>query len=287
MYSDKESFTISFKQTLLDNNNEQQQQQKPTPQIQARIKNRRTLFFAVLILFILIASSTILITYISRTRQSEPVNAYLSGSRKYYCHLTAYPDLCYESMSEIIPNTTLIQSNFNPIFSASFRIAVNHLKNVSARIENGSECGSWVRDSLSQLSGSRSLTAVLAGFDWEEMGFSLSRGELRSMKEWAVAAAANALKCVAALDGGEEKLELGVEKVKMGVDKARKCIVNSIGLMESRSTIVNDYYNPFGVDEYYYYYYDYRYFEYRFFICLYSALYLFIGLLYFLFWRTK
>ncbi|KAL7139214.1 hypothetical protein ABFS83_09G035800 [Erythranthe nasuta] len=276
MDSDKENFTISFKQTLLDNNNEQ----KPTPQNQARTKNRRTLFYAVLILFIIIASSTILITYISRTGQSEPVNAYLSGSRKYYCHLTAYPDLCYESMSEIIPNTTLIQSNFNPIFSASFRIAVNHLKNVSARIENGSECGNWVHDSLSQLTGSRPLKAVLAGSDWEEMGFSLSRGELRSMKEWAVAAAANALKC-------EE--QLGVEKVKTGVEKARKCIVNSIGLMERRQLVINDFYNPFGADEFdgYYYYYNYRYFGYKFLIFLYSSLYLFIGLLYFLFWRTK
>ncbi|EYU35853.1 hypothetical protein ABFS82_09G036900 [Erythranthe guttata] len=234
MDSDKENFTISFKQTLLDNNNEHQQ--KPTPQNQARTKNRRTLFYAVLILFIIIASSTIFITYISRTGQSEPVNAYLSGSSKYYCHLTAYPDLCYESMSELIPNTTLIQSNFNPIFSASFRIAVNHLKNASARIENSSECGNWVRNSLSQLTRSPPLTAVLAGFDWEEMGFSLSRGELRSMKEWAVAAAANALKC-------EERL--GVEKVKTGVEKARKCIVNSIGLIEGRQLIVNDFLQSF------------------------------------------
>ncbi|EYU35851.1 hypothetical protein ABFS82_09G037100 [Erythranthe guttata] len=254
-------------------------------------KNLEIISLFVLIFVILIADFTILTTSIccNKRQPPKPVDAYLSNSKTYYCHLTMYPNLCYQSMSSKIPNPTLLEGDPSPIFSASLQIAIDHLKNVSTNHikdndspigQSLSRCGGWLHDSLSQLN--ESLTMLGVDSDIE----SLTYVEMNSIKGWAMDAAANALKCVLALDG-EEKL-LGVEKVKIGVEKARKCMVNSIGLMEGRQSILNDFYNPV-IDEgdLYFDLFSYQYFEYKFLICLYSTLYLFLGFLYSLFWLSN
>ncbi|KAL7098762.1 hypothetical protein ACP275_09G038500 [Erythranthe tilingii] len=287
MDSTNQNFTISFKQSLHNANDHHHQKHT-----NIRNKNLEIISLFVLIFVVLIADFTILTTLICCTKRQpqKPVDAYLSNSKTYYnCHLTMYPSLCYQSMSSKIPNPTLLEGDPSPIFSASLQIAIDHLKNVSTNHikdndspigQSLSKCGGWLRDSLSQLNESLAMLGVDSDIE------SLTYVEMNSIKGWAMDAAANALKCVLALDG-EEKL-LGVEKMKIGVEKARKCMVNSIGLLEGRQSILNDFYNPV-IDEgdVYFDLFSYQYFEYKFLICLYSTVYLFLGFLYSLFWLNN
>ncbi|KAL2244251.1 UNVERIFIED_CONTAM: hypothetical protein Sindi_0543100 [Sesamum indicum] len=242
---------------------------------------------------------------IHKNRRNELRNAYLSRSRRYYCHLTRYPELCYDSMSSII-NCTVLKSTPGPIFSTSLQVAINELENIStvsipralSSAANNSlvrsrlfECLARVQDSSSRLKKSLGTLGVDA-----DVGL-LTYEEMDNMNAWTLAARSNASKCFLALEEidnvveGEEKSR--VEEVKFGVEKAKKYMVNSIWLLQRRDTILFDFYNPFYEydDEYsyinlFYYNFDHN-FDYTFLVCLYSGLYLFLALLYFLFWRTK
>ncbi|KAI3454648.1 hypothetical protein Pfo_011311 [Paulownia fortunei] len=287
MDSANESFTISSKDTLLDKN------QQPSPN-----KNLKAIFFSLLILLSLIAGSIIL-SSLSKKRQPRQLDAYFSGSTRYYCHLTMYPELCYDSMSSIISSTAL-KSNPGPIFSTSLQVAINELNNITISITKSlssttknslvgprlSKCRTWAHDSLSRLNESLSMLGVDSDVE------SLTYVEMDNMKAWTFAATSNAFKCFSALeeiidgmvDGDQERM--GVEGVKLGVEKARKYMVNSIGLLDGRESILFDFYNPFFENDGYYEY-SYFNFDYRFMVCLYSALYLFLALLYFLFWNSS
>lgn len=280
MDSDNESlFTISSKQTLIAH------QTPPKPPITKTTKIKKTIFLASItsLIIILVAASIISIS-ISKTRKPDPppLNPLLNG---FYCHLTTYPDLCYESISSIIVNTTVIlQSNPAPIFSASIRAAVDQLNATSISISKSPsllECGKWASDSMSRLNESLS---VLGAESYIE---SLTYDELDDVMARVVGCARGASKCLSGIGGG-------VEEVKMGVERARKIMVNGIGLLRSKEAILDDFYGRFGVHEYegdyYYNYYDhysYQYFDYGFLICFYCGLYLFLALLYLLFWRSN
>ncbi|KAL0355670.1 UNVERIFIED_CONTAM: hypothetical protein Sradi_4013900 [Sesamum radiatum] len=241
-----------------------------------------------------------MLSSMSKRREPERVDVYVSRSSRYYCHLTMYPELCYDSMSSIMNSTLVLRSTPGPIFSTSLQVAINALDNIAtisipralSFATNNSlvrprlfDCLAWVQDSSSRLNKSLGTLGVDSNVGW------LTYEEMDNMNAWTLGATSNALKCFLALEEidddvveGEEKRR--VEEVKLGVEKARKYMVNSIWLLERRETILFDFYNPFIEDEESYVlpYYN---FDYRFLVSLYSGLYIFLALLYFLFWRTK
>ncbi|KAL0355672.1 UNVERIFIED_CONTAM: hypothetical protein Sradi_4014100 [Sesamum radiatum] len=297
MNSDNETFSVSIKQTLLDHD-----QQLPPPPKHTRNKNLKKTISLLLILVVLVISSMILFS-IYKNRRNESRNVYLSRSNRFYCHLTRYPELCYDSMSSII-NRTVLKSTPGPIFSTSLQVAINELENIStisipralSFATNNSlvrprlfECLAWVQDSSSRLNKSLGMLGV----DVDVV--MLTYEEMDNMNAWTWAARSNASKCFLALEEigdvveeGEEKRRVG--EVKFGVEKAKKYMVNSFGLLQRRNTILFDFYNPFYEyeDRYSYvnlfYYHNVAYVD---LIFLYSVMYLFLALLYFLFWRTK
>lgn len=140
-----------------------------------------------------------------------------------------------------------------------------------------------MHDSLSRLNES---LAIILGDDSDVE--SLSYVEMVEFGARAKASGRSAYDCFLALDESEDE-KVGVEEVKEGVEKAKKLIINSMSLFRSRDSIFFYFYNPFYIDDNYengysYNYYNY-YFEYRILICLYSAMYLFVAMLYYLFWR--
>ncbi|KAL0286059.1 UNVERIFIED_CONTAM: hypothetical protein Sangu_2752000 [Sesamum angustifolium] len=172
--------------------------------------------------------------------------------------MTRYPDLCYDSMSSII-NRTVLKSTPGPIFSTSLQVAIDELENIitisipralSFATKNSSvrsrllECLARVQDSSSSLNKSLGTLRVDA-----DVGL-LTYEEMDNMNVWTRAARSNASKCFLALkeiddvvEEGEEKRR--VEEVKFGVEKANKYMTNSIWLLQSRDTILFDFYNPF------------------------------------------
>ncbi|KAG8379164.1 hypothetical protein BUALT_Bualt07G0059700 [Buddleja alternifolia] len=203
-------------------------------------------------------------------------DVYLSSSSRYYCHLTTYPELCYDSISSIV-NATILKSKPGPIFSASIKVSINELNNTTIFITkalytsktNDSlvglrlyKCRTWANDSLSRLNESLSILGVDSDID------SLTYEEMDNMKALMMAAMRDAIKCLLALDEidamvveSEEKI-MGVEEVKLGMEKARKCMVNSIELLDGSETVLSDFYNPFIENDDYndhsYYDFDYR-----------------------------
>ncbi|KAL3640596.1 hypothetical protein CASFOL_015564 [Castilleja foliolosa] len=223
MDSTNESFTISSQETFLANNQNSRSN-----------NNLKTILLASLILFILIASSILILSSISKNKQSKKPDPYESGSSHYYCHLTKYHKLCYDSMSSII-NTTVLKLGPGPIFSTSLQVAINQLHNVSISITKSTsssssfnnslvglrifDCRAWVNDSLRRLNQSLSIFGVDSNIDaW-------TYEEMDNTRAWSLIAKDNAYKCYLALEDvmvdGEEE---GVEEVKLGVEKARKCI---------------------------------------------------------------
>ncbi|KAK4437079.1 hypothetical protein Salat_0041800 [Sesamum alatum] len=204
-------------------------------------------------------------------------------------------------MSSII-NRTVLKSTPGPIFSTSLQVAINELKNIanisipralSSTTTNNSladstlfKCLTWVQDSLSCLNKSLDTLGVDSNVG------PLTYEEMYNMNAWTWAARSNAVKCFLALEEFDDVVEKGeerrrVEEVKLGVEKAKKYMINSIGLLQKRETILFDFYNPFYNEEYSdvnFFYYN---FDYMFLVYLYSGLYLFLALLFFLFWSTK
>lgn len=94
------------------------------------------------------------------------------------------------------------------------------------------------------------------------------------------------------IDG--ETTMVGVEEVKLEVVKAIKLADNFISLFDRRQAILDDFYNPYYIENegynylynYYFYFDSYGHsFDYFFLVCLFGVMYLFLGLLYFLFWQ--
>ncbi|KAL8465032.1 hypothetical protein ACS0TY_034491 [Phlomoides rotata] len=279
-----DSTNYSFKETILS-------QEQPSLFKKPRFKKLKPLIFftSLFILVILIAAGSIILSSIFK--KSPNPDAYLSGSSRYFCHLTPYPDLCYTSMSSIINNTAL-KSGPGPIFITSLIVAINQLNNTATSITKAlsmnnsifgprlSTCRKLVHDSLSRLNDS------LATFGDDSDIESLSYVEMDELWAWAKASRRSVRVCLLTLEGDEKMV--GVEGVKMGVEKANKLIINSVSLFQRREDILFDFYNPFYSFDDYEYGYSYSnnfYFEYRILILLYSGIYLFIALLYFLFWR--
>ncbi|KAK4437083.1 hypothetical protein Salat_0042200 [Sesamum alatum] len=295
MNSDNESFIISGKESLLDHD-QQPFSPKHTSNNNLVLK---AIFLSLLILVILMVGSMIL-SSICKRKKPQPFNMYISRSSRYYCHLTMYPELCYDSMSSIMNSTLVLNATPSPIFSTSLQVAINELMiiaNVSipralSSTTNDSltgptlfQCLTWAQDSLSCLNES----LCTLGVDSDVR--SLTYEEMDDMNARTLGATFNAYKCFLALEEIDDVVEKGeekrrVEEVKLGVEKARKYMVNSIWLLQRRETILFDFYNPYIEDDESYVlpYYN---FDYRFLVSLYFGLYLFLALLFFLFWRTK
>ncbi|KAL0342616.1 UNVERIFIED_CONTAM: putative pectinesterase/pectinesterase inhibitor 26 [Sesamum calycinum] len=258
MNSDNESFIVSGKESLLDHD------QQPSSPEHTSNNNLviKTIFLSLLILVILILGSMILSSTSKRT-EPERFNVYVSHSSRYYCHLTMYPELCYDSMSSIMNSTQVLRSTPGPIFSTSVQVALNELETIAAisipralsfATNNSlvrprlSDCLAWVQDSWSRMNKSLSTLGVDS-----DVGL-LTYEEMDNMNAGTLGATSNALKCFLALEEIEDVVEEGeekrrVEEVKLGVEKARKCMVNSIWLLQRRETILFDFYNPFIEDE--------------------------------------
>ncbi|PIN14420.1 hypothetical protein CDL12_12955 [Handroanthus impetiginosus] len=262
--------TISSQETLLLHH-----------KVQTKNKNlENVLFITFLILIILTATYTTLIS-MSKTKKPRPFDLYLSSFNQDYCHLTYYPELCYDSMSSTT-DTTILRTIPTSIFTTAIQVAINQINNITFSKTKGSlrlpTCRTWVQDSLTTLNESLH-TIIDSGIE------SLTYDEMDNVKTGILRAVRNATKCLLAL----EKIDaMGVEEVKKGVKKARDYMVNSVGLLRAREAILNDFYNPLIEDDYYYYYHiSYYQFDNGFLVFLYCGLYLFIGLLYFLFWRSN
>ncbi|KAK4427926.1 hypothetical protein Salat_1561600 [Sesamum alatum] len=159
MNSTNESFTIPMKETLLEN-------QQPSPPKHTRLHNPKLFFLisSLLVLTLVLVSSTMILSSICKKERPEPLRTYFFDSNHFYCHLTTYPESCYDSMSFIIKNA-IIEANPSSIFSGSIRVAINKLNNVSISITevlssttNNSlveprlfGCRTWVQDSLIRL----------------------------------------------------------------------------------------------------------------------------------------
>ncbi|KAL2515897.1 PMEI domain-containing protein [Forsythia ovata] len=222
-----ESSNENLKATLL--NFEDQ-----TPQPTARsTRNKKTLIFTSLILFTLIAAAGILLLVQNRTARSKSFDAYFKGSKKFYCHLTMYPRLCFTSMSPILNRSSLIWTP-SPIFSTSLQIAIAELKNTTNSISNAvlsisndsptrstfHKCSSLLTDSLSRLNNSLATLTVDLDID------ALTYTEADNIRAWNMAAVAGAEDCFVALQDIESRVEIEQEKiavneVKFKVDKAR------------------------------------------------------------------
>ncbi|CAA0811129.1 Unknown protein [Striga hermonthica] len=266
--------TISTQETLL-------------PHHRKAINNhRKATLLALLILAVLVSSST-LFFFISNQRliNRPESSSYEMGSAHYYCHLTPYTSLCYDTMPAVL-NATALKSGPGPIFSASLQIAVGLLQETDlAMSEIGpslsgpkmSACRSWVNGSLSLLGESLAMLGV--GSEYE----SLTYEEMDRIKTLNLQAVAGGGKCLSVLEEIDDDVEgTGVEVVKMGVERARRSIVNSLGLFGSRDSILNDFYTPYLVAyDYYDGFYD---FGYGFVGWFYFGMYVFLALLYFLFW---
>ncbi|KAL2492933.1 PMEI domain-containing protein [Abeliophyllum distichum] len=278
-----ESSNENLKATLL---NFEDQTPQPTTR---STRNKKILIFTSLILFTLIAAAGILLLVQNRTERSKSFNAYFKGSRKFYCHLTMYPRLCFTSMFPIINRSSLTWSP-SPIFSASLQIAIAELKNTTNSISNAMlsisndsptrsifhKCSSLLTHSLSRLNNS--LETLTVDLDIE----ALTYPEADNIRAWNMDAVAGAEDCFVALQDIESRVEIELEKiavneVKFKVDKARMCAANWMGLFVSRDFILDEFYNPIIESDYYFPGHG---FDYGFILVLYSALYLFLLVLY-------
>ncbi|KAL1566294.1 hypothetical protein AAHA92_01922 [Salvia divinorum] len=279
--TDETSLSISTQETpLLPNDS------SPQP---PKIKNLKAkLVFLLRIVIVLIAAIlTLYFIYSKNRKKPEPLSHYQSGLSDFYCHLTPHPKLCRDSMSSAT-NATALQPSPHLLFATSLQLVITQLNHTAASIDRAlnasrpglTTCQTLIRDSLSQLSGS----AGLDFFPYVEDN-ELIKDEVQG------AIKSNSGNCLLALRGID-----GVEEVKSGVEKGRKLWVNYISLYNRRMAILNDFntrliyeedegYNYvfsyiFGYNRFYWYGIDYA-----FLVCLYSVMYLFIALLYFLFWQ--
>ncbi|CAI9757529.1 unnamed protein product [Fraxinus pennsylvanica] len=194
-------------------------------------------------------------------------------------------------------NRSSIASNPIPIFSASLQIALTELKNSNnsiskAMISISSEssttmstfhkCASLLSRSLILLNHSLAnlvVDLVLVDLEIEALTYS----ETDDIKAWNMAAAAGAEDCFSALQDVESMVKIKREKmvvneVKSKVDKAKMCLANWMGLFLMKDYILDEFYSPIIVSDYYYYP---RYgFDYGFILFLYCGLYLFLIVLY-------
>ncbi|CAA3030212.1 pectinesterase 1 [Olea europaea subsp. europaea] len=282
-----ESSNENLKATLL---NFEDQTPLPPP----KTRNKKTIIFTSIILFTLIATAGILFFVQNRSTKSKYSDLYFEGSRKFYCHLTIYPDSCFSSMSLLI-NRSSIASNPLPIFSASLQIALTELKNsnnsisnamisisneLSAGVSTFHKCATLLSHSLSLLNQSLATLSV----DLEAMEIeTLTYSETDNIKAWNMAAMAGAEDCFYALQDFESTVEIDREKivvneVKSKVDKARMCLANWMGLFLMKDYILDEFYNPIIVSDNYYP--GYSGFDYGFILFLYCGLYLFLIVLY-------
>ncbi|GER26618.1 60 kDa chaperonin [Striga asiatica] len=273
MNSVEERLTISTQDTLL-------------PHHPKAINNhRKASLLALLVLALLLSSSTLFFFISNHKLVNRPKsNSYEMGSAQYYCHLTPYTSLCYDTIPAVL-NATALKSGPGPIFSASLQVAVDLLHKIDFTMSDigpslsgprMSACRSWVNGSLSLLGESLAVSGV--GSDYE----SLTCEEMDRIKTLNLQAVAGGGKCLSVLEEIDDDVEeTGVEVVKMGVERARRSIVNSLGLFDSRDYILNDFYTPYYVYDYYDGFYD---FGYGFVGWFYFGMYVFLALLYFLFW---
>lgn len=271
------------------------------PTKQPRIKNLKAkINFVLRILIVLIVGLIILYSIYSKNKKPEPLSPYHAGLSNYYCHLTLHLELCRDSMSSIIANATALDSNPAQIFTASLQLVADRLNRTTIAITKAarsnssivgprlSACQASVSDSLSRLSRSLELLGVDNFFEsWvyyvEEQGV---RDEIIAVRN-------NSGTCLWGLREIDDEGR-GVEEVKLGVEKASRLAANFISLFDGRHSVLNDYYNRYYFVEnesnnflynYYFYFDNFYGFDYPFMVCLFCVVYLFLGLLYFLFWQ--
>lgn len=269
------------------------------PPTQPRIKNLKTkLLFLLRILLVLIAGFLILYSiYATNRKKPEPRSSYLSGLARYYCHLTPYHNLCYDSMSSAA-DATAIESDPALIFATSLQLVASQLNRTASSVDkalsilpasDASQAGTGLRtcrdligDSLSRLDRSLGM-----------LGIDLFFFEERIITDEIMAVKNNGDGCLSALNGVDDGA--GVEELKLGVEIAIRLLVNFKSLFKRRGSVLNDFSNPpnYYKEEHYNYLYNYYFhfvdfyygFDYGFMFCLYGAMYVFVALLYFLLWQ--
>lgn len=270
------------------------------PPTQPRIKNLNTkLLFVLRILIVLVVGLLILYTIYSKNRKKpKPLSPYAWGLSNYYCHLTPHPKLCRDSMSSVT-NATALEPDPALILSTSLQLVIAQFNHTTLSITKPltlpgpnaslvgpglSTCKISVHDSLSRLDKSMGLLGT--GLFYYEEDHNIT-DQIKAVKN-------NSDSCLLALH--EISHEAGVEKVKLGVEKASRLLVNFMSLFDKRWVVIHEFYSRYNYHEdagynslynYFFHfnsYYSY-YFDYGFLVCLFTVMYLFIALLYFLFWQ--